>query len=709
MTRINTNVSSLTAQKTLARSNTDLQTALTRLSTGLRINSGKDDPAGLIASEALRGDITATEAAVSNSVRATQMIATADSALGQVSALLPAIRGLVTEAANTGAMSDEQIAANQLQIDSSLDSLNRIAQVTSFQGRRLLDGSLDFVTQDLAGMSTVTDLSIDSANLGSAGEMTVEVAITQAATVASLSDTSASHAVGTATADISLGYGFQISGGAGGNTKVDIVLTDLTKNTPSVQVQMAAVNVGTDDTDVEWTVGGGGEDVLLITLAQDAGELSTATNVAALINALGGAYAWSSGSGTDFDNSDAMAQTEMDESTLTITAASALAQLSNMAIVFESANTTGNVVTGAYDYESNTLTITIDPDDPFVELADLTAAIGGGNFTDDPVHPSGGFTATIDDGTGNNGRETLYGLSASGDLARIGDTGATGGGAILAALTIEVSGSKGAQVLSFDAGTTLAQIASAISSISDATGVTATSSVDTSAGTLTLTSTEYGSDAVVAIDVIEEGAGGMFESALSAARDTGTDIVASVNGYKAMGDGNTLSINTSSLAMSMTVAAGSTTDVRFKITDGGALFQLGPDVVSNQQARLGIQSVNTARLRGESGRLYELGSGGAAALATDATLANEIVDQVITKVTALRGRLGAFQKTTIESNITSLEDTLENLSAAESEIRDADFAAETANLTRAQILVQAGTSVLAVANSSPQNVLALLQ
>ena len=57
MTRINTNVSSLIAQKDLARSNADLQSALTRLSTGLRINVGKDDPAGLIASEALRSEI----------------------------------------------------------------------------------------------------------------------------------------------------------------------------------------------------------------------------------------------------------------------------------------------------------------------------------------------------------------------------------------------------------------------------------------------------------------------------------------------------------------------------------------------------------------------------------------------------------------------------------------------------------------------------
>ena len=67
------------------------------LSTGLRINTGKDDPAGLIASENLRSDITSIKRAISNTDRANQVIATADSALGQVSSLLNDIRGLVTE------------------------------------------------------------------------------------------------------------------------------------------------------------------------------------------------------------------------------------------------------------------------------------------------------------------------------------------------------------------------------------------------------------------------------------------------------------------------------------------------------------------------------------------------------------------------------------------------------------------------------------
>lgn len=75
---------------------------------------------------------------------------------------------------------------------------------------------------------------------------------------------------------------------------------------------------------------------------------------------------------------------------------------------------------------------------------------------------------------------------------------------------------------------------------------------------------------------------------------------------------------------------------------------------------------------------------------------------------SLRGRLGGFQKNTLVTTVNSLRVALENVTAAESAIRDADFAVETSALTRAQILVSAGTSTLRLANAQPQNVLSLL-
>jgi len=223
-----------------------------------------------------------------------------------------------------------------------------------------------------------------------------------------------------------------------------------------------------------------------------------------------------------------------------------------------------------------------------------------------------------------------------------------------------------------------------------------------------MTSSGYGSDAVVDIEVITEGVGGTFATNLSATRANGLDIAATINGVTATGKANTISLNTTALDLSFSVTAGSSTDIAFTITGGGAIFQLGGQVVSNQQARLGIASIATARLGGATGRLFELGSGNARDLLTDVSGAAAIVDEVIDKISSLRGRLGAFERTTLNTNIRSLQDTVANLVKAESSIRDADFAAESAALTRAQILVQSGISVLAIANQNPQNVLALL-
>src|SRR5688500_4667973 len=127
MARINTNVAALTAQRGLARSQKTLNDTLQRLSSGLRINRGADDPAGLIASETLRSEIKGIDQAIDNSSRASNVIATTEANLSEIANLLTGIKALVVEAANTGALSSEEIEANQLQIDSAVASITRIS------------------------------------------------------------------------------------------------------------------------------------------------------------------------------------------------------------------------------------------------------------------------------------------------------------------------------------------------------------------------------------------------------------------------------------------------------------------------------------------------------------------------------------------------------------------------------------------------------
>ena len=110
------------------------------------------------------------------------------------------------------------------------------------------------------------------------------------------------------------------------------------------------------------------------------------------------------------------------------------------------------------------------------------------------------------------------------------------------------------------------------------------------------------------------------------------------------------------------------------------------------------------------GFLNDIVTGGSSSLVGgQSESAEQIVEAAITQVSVLSGRLGAFEQNTLNTNVDSLNVALENVTASESSITDANFAQETANLTRAQILVQAGTSVLSTANSTPQTILTLLQ
>ena len=108
MSRINTNVSSLVAQRALQKNNANLNTSLQRLSTGLRINTGADDPAGLIAANNLQAEKTGISTAIDNASRASNIVGTAEGGLNEVSSLLDQLNGLVGQSANTGGLSQEE-------------------------------------------------------------------------------------------------------------------------------------------------------------------------------------------------------------------------------------------------------------------------------------------------------------------------------------------------------------------------------------------------------------------------------------------------------------------------------------------------------------------------------------------------------------------------------------------------------------------------
>ncbi len=181
MSRINTNVQSLIAQRNLTANNNTLATSLERLSTGLKINRGGDDPAGLIASENLRAEKTALGAAISNAERAQQVVNIAEGGLQEISGLLNQLEGLVTTTANDAGLSEEEKSANQLQVDSILQTIDRVAGATSFQGNRLLNGNLDYTVESVNGQ--VSSYQVNGAKLGFGDTRDVEVLVTQSAQV----------------------------------------------------------------------------------------------------------------------------------------------------------------------------------------------------------------------------------------------------------------------------------------------------------------------------------------------------------------------------------------------------------------------------------------------------------------------------------------------------------------------------------------------
>lgn len=185
MARINTNVASFIARSNLTRSNEDLQVRLQRLSTGLKINRAADNPAGLIISERLRSEIAGLNQAVDNSSRASSVIATAEGSLSEVSDLLTSIQSLVVQSANTGAISDAERAANQLQIDSAIETITRISNSTSFGGLKLLNGELDYVLSGLTS-SAIAKAQVSAANFAGQSNIQVNVAVVASAQTGNL-------------------------------------------------------------------------------------------------------------------------------------------------------------------------------------------------------------------------------------------------------------------------------------------------------------------------------------------------------------------------------------------------------------------------------------------------------------------------------------------------------------------------------------------
>lgn len=571
--RINTNLAALNALRHLDHTDRMLQRNIERLSTGLRINRAADDPAGLAISERFRAQIAGLKQAVDNSEIAIAMIGTAEGALAEVHAILTSMRGLAVHAANAAMADPTQLAADQAQIRSAIDAIDRIASTTQFGTRYLLDGSGDNVARVVSGGGT--GLRRTEGSTLSQGTHTIAV-------------------------------------------------TNVVPSSASYADLAAAANAGIDPT-----------------LATPAGLAPGAHTV--VVTA---ATAASIESGTGLDG----AQTIAEGAVLTINDGT-----TDYIVTFDAIGGTANTAQNIAD--------------------EINADAGGA------------FTATV---------------QADGSLRIVTDA----------------VGATPRMLLSVD-GTGITEAMLDMDSLTGLNGTSASASLDggpaailsESAGTVVLTDGKGGSLAIAESAAAQAD----FHSATVEVRVLGAtfDVSLDNGATHSMTAGRTSRVASGvpgggsvDLTFGPDVVAGS---AALFASDKGLVFQVGAN--AGQTVKIGLASMSASTLGGGVANAsgYESLADIDLTSAQGASDAIAIIDAAIDAVSGERAELGAFQLNTLESNLASLRIAAENLEAADSVIRDADIAAEVVAFTKNQILLQAGTAVLAQANLIPQTILQLLE
>lgn len=336
----------------------------------------------------------------------------------------------------------------------------------------------------------------------------------------------------------------------------------------------------------------------------------------------------------------------------------------------------------------------------------------------------------------NNLRTTNYGNNQLTTAAGAG----VGAGALATAQAVTggdltINGAVGSKTVTVVAATSAKTIAAQINNVAGETGVTATARTDlqavfSAAGNYALTIKSDNSTAETVTFSLSAANGDALSAAITAFNDKAgkTGVTAALNADKSgiiltNATGNDITVADTAIANA------GTTVLTAKKSDGtttvGSARTLAADTTADTSIAVGLVSFNSEKtfsVTQAAGGTNLLGAVGAVTTSSALDKVSDIdissvngsnkaittIDSALALISGQRATYGALQKR-LEATVTNLSTTSENLSASRSRIQDADFAAETANLTRAQILQQAGTAMLAQANALPQNVLTLLR
>lgn len=651
-----TNMSSLNAQRNLQASQRGQETAMQRLSTGLRINSAKDDAAGLAISDRFTSQIRGLNQAVRNANDGISLAQTAEGALQESTNLLQRMRELAVQSVNdTNTASDRK--SIQAEVDQLYKELDRIASTTRFNGKTLLDGTANKSTFQVG------------ANAGETFSISVGAATTKALNLdgySALGELNSGRVKSTAVTakDVAIN-GFDLGA----------VATDAGNYAKNVK---DAINLKSSDT----------------------GVTATAYNIVK-----GGTAASGTISGISINVGDTgavlvsnAANLEEFVKNVNLEVAGVTASINAKGEVVLANETGANIeITEAAAGDAAKAGLTVADNAGYVALASSDgSAISIGYGSNSPQVPASlqafGFNSTAQG-------SALTGASVDANKLTVSDN-------------IKINGVK-LQVDTADASATAK--AAAINTLTAETGVRAsaqtklTTSFDlvqmgvddpTGAATaLSINKTDISLAGVTTMDSLVTAINGAGIANIQASSNAKGELILTSEVGADITIGGPVDTATYTNDASLYATAPLTATGKLTLTsDTGNAINI--DGTATDLTKLGLVA--------QGGSSEVVGTGLSVSTAANATLAIERIDKAIAMIDENRGNLGAFQNR-MQSTISNLQNVSENLTAARSRIMDADFAQESSNMTKSSVLQQAGIAILTQANQASQQLLGLLR
>ncbi|MCX7261504.1 MAG: flagellin [Burkholderiales bacterium] len=708
MSVINTNVKALAAQASMSNVNKSMETAMERLSTGIRINSAKDDAAGLAIALRMTADIRGTAVAIRNANDAISLSQTAEGGLGQINDILQRMRELAVQSSNGTASADNR-AASQLEISQLKQEIDTIASRTNFNGIKLLDGTAAKMTIQTgvnSGDSMVMQISAArTQDIGLGGRSSL--------TATGLSGTAGSLAKPIAAGDLT------INGVAvGASSALDDNLSSGDKASSAI-AKVAAINAVASQTGVVASIGK--------TVVSGKDQTAAALTGTITINGVAtGSFSTTADAGVSRANSVAAINL--------ITAQTGVRAVD-----------TGDVKKGVQLIADDGRNITV----AFTTLTDAATGVGSAGVTTASYQLTSTSGAPMVLGSSSNGTianaglvagtfeantSTVTSVSRAVGATAVAPTAATTG--ILEAGTMRINGiaidaavsasdtASDTQATSSTKSASAIAIAAAINAKTSLTGVTAKAEPNTIVGdtftaaalaakvlningvavTLTTTTASTRGDVVSEINKVS-GQTGVVASdngrglTLTAADGRNISLSSDSGGAEAnygLKSGSALmTVGTKANAVTTYAAVTLKSDQSFSVeggSDGNASFEkLGfkTGTVGGSNNGVKVANVDVSTMAG-------------------AQIAITALDAAMKTVSMSQAQLGAYQNR-LDSAIANLTEGSTNMNASRSRVLDTDYAKESTNLAKAQIISQAATAMLAQANQSAQSVLALLK